>query len=156
VQEADFRRNAAGEVVIDEHNLVERLSHVANGRRNAAAKPVVCKNDHRGRGVTEAGGNGLTQPIGVEKDGIQRAVEEFARDGPLKVIEPEIKVTQRRQRKHNSGEGTHKAVVAEIELMEEAEMDKGIGHSTTKAVGVEMQEGQVGETSRQVGREVAG
>lgn len=140
MQEADLWRNAACEVVVDEHNLVECLSHVADGRRNAAAKPVVCENHHGGRGITQVRWDRLAQPVRVEEDGIQRSVEQFTRDGSLKIIEPEVEITQGRQCKHNPWEGTDKPVVAEIELMEEAEMDECVRHGAAKAVGVEMQQ----------------
>jgi hypothetical protein len=44
-EQADLRRDAPDELVPDEHNLVERLGHLADGGRDATAKLVVREHD---------------------------------------------------------------------------------------------------------------
>jgi hypothetical protein len=44
-EQADLRRDAPDELVPDEHNLVERLGHLADGGRDAAAELVVREHD---------------------------------------------------------------------------------------------------------------
>lgn len=69
-EQADLRRDAASEVVVDENNLVNRGSHAANGGGDAAAKVVIGEDENGNRRGTDGGGDAVAEAVGVEEDGV--------------------------------------------------------------------------------------
>jgi hypothetical protein len=150
-EQADLRRDAAGEVVVDEGDLVERGRHPPYRRWDATAEAVVREHKHRGRRVAEVGRDGPAEAVGVEEDGVERAVEERRRDGALEVVEAEVEVAERGEREHDGGEGADEAVVAEVELVEESQVEQRVRQHPAEAVGVEVEQRQVGHAEGEVG-----
>lgn len=74
-EEADLGRQAAGEIVIQEDDLVERLGHVTNATRNATPEIVVGQHQNRNGRVAEIGRDAKLEPVVVEEKGIQILVE---------------------------------------------------------------------------------
>ncbi|WVZ78610.1 LOW QUALITY PROTEIN: hypothetical protein U9M48_026294 [Paspalum notatum var. saurae] len=152
-EQAHLRRDAPAELVVDEHDLIQRVRHPPDGGRDAAAEAVVREHDDGGGGVAQVGRDGAGEAVVVEDDGVERAVEERGWDGALEVVEAEV--PERGEGEDDGGEGTDEAVVAEVELVEEAEVEEGVGQHAAEAVGVEVEQGEVGEAAGQVGGEVA-
>jgi hypothetical protein len=144
-EHADLRRNAGGEAVVDEEDLVERAGHVPEAGGQAAAEGVVGEHDDGGRGVAEVVGERGAEAVVVEEDGVERAVEELRRDGALEVVEAEVEEAERRQVEHDGGERAHEAVVAEVQLGEEAQPTQRGREQAAEAVGVEVEQREVGE-----------
>ncbi|KAK3161158.1 hypothetical protein QOZ80_1BG0073050 [Eleusine coracana subsp. coracana] len=144
---------------VEEEDLVERVGHVGDGGREAPAKVIVGEHKHGYRRVPHVVGDPELEPVGVEEDGVELAVEELAGDGTLELVVAEVEVPQRRHLQHGVREPAHEAVVAEVELVEQVEVGEGARDQAAEAVGVEVQDGQVraqqaqlvGEVARQVG-----
>ncbi|KAB8103770.1 hypothetical protein EE612_036366, partial [Oryza sativa] len=126
-EQPDLRRDASGELVVDEHDLVERLGHPPDGRRDATPEAVVREHDDGRRRAPEVGRDGAREAVGVEEDGVERAVEQLGRDGALEVVEPE-----------------------------EPEVGEGVGEHAAEAVGVEVEQREVGEALGERRRDIAG
>ena len=154
-KQPDLRRDAASEVVVNEHDLIERIRHPPNRRRDTSTKPVVREHHHGRRRVPKVPRDGATETVGVEDNGIERTVEDRRRDRSLEVIEPEVEVPEGRETQDDGGEGADEAVVAEVELVEEAETEEGVREHPAEAVGVEVEQREVGEAEGEVGGDVA-
>jgi len=148
-EQADLRRDASRELVVDEHDLVERVGHPSDAGRDATAEAVVSEHDDGGRRVAEVGRDRVAEAVGVEEDGVERAVEERRRDAALEVVEAEVEVPERRQRQHHLREPAHEAVVADVKLVEEVEVREGVWDDAAEAVGVDVEECEVGDAQRQ-------
>lgn len=74
-EEADLGGDAAGEVVIEENDLVEGGGHPADAGGDAAAQVVVGHHHHGGRGGAQIGGDAVAEAVGVEEDGVEGTVE---------------------------------------------------------------------------------
>jgi hypothetical protein len=155
-EQPDLRRDASGELVVDEHDFVERLGHPPDGRRDATPEAVVREHDDGRRRAPEVGRDGAREAVGVEEDGVERAVEQLGRDGALEVVEPEVEVPERRQREHHLREAADEAVVADVELVEEPEVGEGVGEHAAEAVGVEVEQREVGEALGERRRDIPG
>lgn len=142
-EEADLGRQAAGEIVIQEDDLVERLGHVTNATRNATPEIVVGQHQNRNGRVAEIGRDAKLEPVVVEEKGIQILVEELGGNGAFELVEAEIQVLEGRQGEHYFGEVSDKAVVAEVELMEQLHEPQTARDDAAEAVGVEVEERQV-------------
>lgn len=75
VQLANLRRNATREIIIEQDNLIQRRPHPADARRNAPAQLIVGKNNHGHRRVAQVLRDPIPQPVGIQENGVQRAVE---------------------------------------------------------------------------------
>lgn len=142
---ADLGRQATGEIVIQQNNLVESLPHVADATRNATPKIIVGQHKHRNGRVAEIVGDAHPEPVVVEENGIEILVEELGRNGAFELVKTEIQVLEGRQGEHHFGEVAHKAVVAEIQLVEQFQSPKAGGDYAAEAVGVDVEESEVGE-----------
>lgn len=142
---ADLGRQATGEIVIQQNNLVESLPHVADATRNATPKIIVGQHKHRNGRVAEIVGDAHPEPVVVEENGIEILVEELGRNGAFELVKTEIQVLEGRQGEHHFGEVAHKAVVAEIQLVEQFQSPKAGGDDAAEAVGVDVEESEVGE-----------
>lgn len=90
LQQPDLTRYTRSEPVIHEDDLVQRLRHVTEPGRHAAAEPVVRKHDHRNRRIPNIFGQIRHEPVVIDKDRVQILVEERSRDLPLELVETEI------------------------------------------------------------------
>lgn len=115
-EQPDLERDAAGEVVIEEDDLVKRVGHAADGRGDAPAEVVIGEDKDGDGGRAQGGGDTGTEAVGVEEDGVEGPLKEPRRDGPLEVVEAEVEVTEGRQVEHHLGELADEAVVAEVQL----------------------------------------
>lgn len=70
-EQADLRRDAAGEVVVEENDLVNRGCHAAYGGGDAAAKVVIGEDENGNRRGTDGGGDAVAEAVGVEEDGVE-------------------------------------------------------------------------------------
>jgi hypothetical protein len=98
------------------------------------------------------------EAVVVEEDGVERAVEEGWRHGPLEVVEAEVEEAERGEVEDDGRERADEAVVAEVELVEEAEAAERGREDAAEAVGVEVEQREVGEEAelrREEPRDVA-
>lgn len=86
-EEADLGRDAAGEIVVEQDDLIEGGGHPAHPGGDAAAQVVVGQHHHGGRGGAQVGGDAVAEAVGVEEDGVERTIEERRGDGALELVE---------------------------------------------------------------------
>jgi len=150
-ERGELRRDAGLEPRVHEDDLVERAGHVGDGRREAAAEVVVGEHEHGRRRVADVVGDPEAEAVGVDEDGVERAVEEVAGHGALEVVEAEVEVPEAGQAEHDVGEAADEAVVAEVELVERVQPVERPRHEAAEAVGVEVEHGEVGEPAQRLG-----
>lgn len=154
-EEANLGRDATGQVVVEEDDLVEGGGHPADAGGDAAAQVVVGHYHHGGRRGAQIGGDAVAEAVGVEEDGVEGTVEERRGNGALELVEAEVQVAEGGQGEDDVRELAHEAVVAEVELVEEAEEVEGGRDDAAEAVGVKVEEGEVGEEA-ELGGQVPG
>lgn len=85
-----LRREAGAEPVVHENDLVQRRRHVPDARRQAPPEAVAGEDDDGDRRVADVVGDLEPEPIVVEEDGVEGAVEELRRHRPLELVVPEV------------------------------------------------------------------
>ena len=121
-------------------------------------KFVIRKNNHRNRRVPEIFRQVKPESIVVDENSVQILVEKLFRNGPFKLIEPQIQKLQLRQLENHPRELSGEAIVAQIQLKQHLQVLKLVRHSAAKPVGVDMEQCKIhkkAELLRQVARNVA-
>lgn len=91
-KQPNLSRQASGEMIVQENNLLQRAGHFTNAAWNAALEMVIGNHHNRGGRVSEIFRNSGCEPVVVHKQSIQVLVEELRRQLALKIIVPNIKV----------------------------------------------------------------
>lgn len=88
-QPSQITRQTRFKPIIHEYNLVQIL-HIHQALRHTALKVVVRKHNHRHWRVAEVVRELEMEAIMVDKNGVQRFIEEFSGHRPFKLVESQI------------------------------------------------------------------
>jgi len=105
-QPPQITRQARFKPIIHEYNLVQIL-HIHQAFRHTAMEVIVRKHNHRHRRVAEVVGKLEMEAIMVDKNSVQRFIEEFSGHSAFKLVESQIQElqagkTQNHRRKFSS------------------------------------------------------
>ncbi|PON73337.1 hypothetical protein PanWU01x14_058410 [Parasponia andersonii] len=113
---------------------------------------VVRENDHRHRRVPEIIRQIEDKPVMVDEDGVQWLVKELSRNGPFKLIKPQIQEFQRRELQNHRRELPGEPIVTEIQLEKQLQMLELVRNSPTKPVGVDMEQCEIHKKPKLLGK----
>lgn len=94
VEEADFRRKTAREIIINEDDLVDCFSHLPNAAWDASSQIIVGKNKHGDGRIAEVLRDAGAEPVVVEEYSVEVLVKELRRKGTLELVKAEVQVLE--------------------------------------------------------------